>query len=449
VLLAVAALEPSMGALVVPEPSSKSAPLSQRRVQLVGAALVLAPVSLAVAELRHHAVHIVAVCSVAAILLALVVARFWWIVRELEQLRQQAVLSQRKLRMVLDQAPVGVSIGRDGMMEETNPALQEMLGYTGDELARMHYTEVTHADDRNLLVQQELDTHVRSGFSTDKRYMRKDGSEIDAHVHVALDLEDGLGISLIEDVTEMRELESQLRQSQKMEAIGNLAGGVAHDFNNLMTAVIGYSDLLLRQLDGNDRATDKVDAIRDSAVRASDLTRQLLAFSRRQTLQVADVDMLDVVKRMESLLRHLIGEHVKLETISGTEPVVVRADPTQLEQVVMNLVVNARDAMPGGGTVRIAVLSDGETATLSVMDNGSGMDDETSARIFEPFFSTKELGGNSGLGLSTVHGIVGQTGGSIEVESELGVGTTFTVRLPLASSVQRLSVEPVPATLVD
>jgi signal transduction histidine kinase len=164
---------------------------------------------------------------------------------------------------------------------------------------------------------------------------------------------------------------------------------------------------------------------------------------------VDDVDLLDVVMRMELLLRHLIGEHVRLETISGTEPVVVRADPTQLEQVVMNLVVNARDAMPGGGIVRIAVLSDGETATLSVIDNGSGMDEETTTRIFEPFFSTKDQGGNSGLGLSTVHGIVGQTGGSIEVESEVGVGTTFTVRLPLASSMPALSVEPAPASLVD
>jgi signal transduction histidine kinase len=323
-----------------------------------------------------------------------------------------------------------------------------MLGYSGDEFARMHYTDVTHSDDLDLPVQHELDTHVRQAFSVDKRYVRKDGSEIDGHVHVALDFESGVGISLIEDVTAHRQLEAQFRQSQKMEAIGKLAGGIAHDFNNLMTAVIGYSDLLLRQLGGDANATEKVVAIRESAVRASDLTRQLLAFGRRQTLQSADVDLREVVVRMDSLLRRLIGEDIKLDTIFGAAEVVVRADPTQLEQVVVNLVVNARDAMPDGGTVTVAVVSNGETANLSVIDGGTGMSEETKERIFEPFFTTKELGGGSGLGLATVDGIVGQSGGSVHVHTELGVGTAFTVRLPLAEAAV-LQAEPVPATLID
>jgi two-component system cell cycle sensor histidine kinase/response regulator CckA len=346
--------------------------------------------------------------------------------------------------LIFERSPVGISVGTDGVMSETNPALQRMLGYTGDELARMHYRDVTHPDDRDLSVQDELDEARRESFSIDKRYLRRDGGVVETHVHVALDLEDGLGISVIEDVSERHQLEEQLRQAQKMEAIGKLAGGIAHDFNNLMTAVIGYSDLLRRTLDGDPRQ-EKIDAIRDSAVRASDLTRQLLAFGRRQTMQIDDVDVRDVVARMDSLLRRLIGEDVRLETVFGTEPVVVRADPTQLEQVVMNLAVNARDAMPGGGLLTVAVISDGEDAVLAVSDDGAGMTAETKARIFEPFFTTKGLGEGSGLGLATVHGIVGQSGGSVEVESAPGAGTVFTVRLPLAG----LPAGPALATLVD
>jgi signal transduction histidine kinase len=235
-----------------------------------------------------------------------------------------------------------------------------------------------------------------------------------------------------------------------MEAIGKLAGGIAHDFNNLMTAVIGYSDLLQRQFDAADARREKVAAIRDAALRASDLTRQLLAFGRRQTLQADDVDLRGVVERMDSLLRRLIGEDIRLETVFGAEPVVVRADPTQLEQVVMNMAVNARDAMPGGGLLTVAVLSDGEEAVLSVIDNGSGMAPETRDRIFEPFFTTKGIGEGSGLGLATVHGIVGQSGGTIQVDSAPGEGTIFTVRFPLAADAEACLPELLPvATLVD
>jgi signal transduction histidine kinase len=311
----------------------------------------------------------------------------------------------------------------------------------------MHYTEVTHPDDRALAEQLELDAGTRSGFSIDKRYRRKDGEVIDTHVHVALDLEDGIGVSLLEDVTERRELEGQLRQAQKMEAVGKLAGGIAHDFNNLMTAVIGYSDLILRRLDGADPTKEKVEAIRDSALRANDLTKQLLAFGRKQMLDARDVDLRDVVARMESLLRRLIGEDVVLRT-EMPEPVWVRADPTQLEQVVMNLAVNARDAMPNGGSVTIGVRAEGDEAVLCVTDTGVGMDEAVIARIFEPFFTTKPFGQSSGLGLSTVHGIVGQSGGTISVESEPGRGARFAVRLPLVAA-PRLPEAERAATLVD
>jgi PAS domain S-box-containing protein len=373
-----------------------------------------------------------------------VVLRGGLLVRELESLRRKSEQSERKFRLVFERAPIGISIGTNGIMSETNPALQRMLGYTSSEFAKMHYTDVTHPDDQDFKQQLELDAGMRDAFAIDKRYRRSDGSYIEAHVNVALDVDDGLGISLVEDVTGRRELEDQLRQAQKMDSIGKLAGGIAHDFNNLMTAVMGYSDLLLRDAVGPDR--DKVDAIRDSAVRASDLTRQLLAFSRRQIMLPQEIDLRDVVARMDTLLRRLIGDDVQLHTLFNADPVIVRADKTQLEQVVMNLAVNARDAMPGGGTLTIAVLSDGDSAVLTVVDDGLGMDDETMAQIFEPFFTTKPLAESSGLGLSTVHGIVGQSGGTVDVESESGRGTTFTIRLPAAGAAV-LPGEPAPATL--
>jgi PAS domain S-box-containing protein len=335
-------------------------------------------------------------------------------------------------------------------MSETNPAFQRMLGYTGEEFARMHYTEITDADDRLLAVTNDLDEESGDRYSIDKRYVHKDGHIVEAHVQVVLDLDDELGISLIADVTDRLALEDQLRQSQKMEAIGKLAGGIAHDFNNLMTAVIGYSDLLLMQLEDDDESRRaKVDAIRDSALRAADLTRQLLAFGRRQMLKPEDVDLRGVVERMNSLLHRLIGEDILLETLFGADEVIVGADRSQLEQVVMNLAVNARDAMRGGGTLRIAVVSDGDFAILSVVDDGEGMDEDTLDRIYEPFFTTKPMGEGTGLGLSTVYGIVGQSGGTIDVESAPGRGTRFAVRLPLARPAEGLLLEAVPATLVD
>jgi signal transduction histidine kinase len=220
-----------------------------------------------------------------------------------------------------------------------------------------------------------------------------------------------------------------------MDAIGKLAGGIAHDFNNLMTAVLGYSDLLLARMDGKDDGTrEKVEGIRDAALRASDLTRQLLAFGRRQMLQMRDVDLRDVVLRSENLLGRLIGEDVRLDTVVSGEPVLVHADPTQLDQVVINLVVNAREAMPDGGTLTIVVMAVDGVAVLAVGDTGVGMDEATRSRIFEPFYTTKPFGEGSGLGLSTVDGIVAQSGGRIAVASTPGRGTTFTVRLPLVGA---------------
>ncbi len=447
VLFATAALLPSMSRLV--RPRAKHGPsLPMRRALVLGLGLVAVPIAMVVYRALGAPVNAVANELALVVITAGVVLRGGLLVWELERLRHKAEQSERKFRLVFERAPIGISIGRNGIMSETNPALQRMLGYTGAEFAAMHYTDVTHPDDHDLMQQLELDAGSRDAFSIDKRYRRSDGSYIEAHVNVALDVDDDLGISLIEDVTGRRELEDQLRQAQKMDSIGKLAGGIAHDFNNLMTAVIGYSDLLLQQAGTDDRSRDKVEAIRDSAVRASDLTRQLLAFSRRQILQTQDIDLRDVVQKMDTLLKRLIGEDVRLQTLFGAEPVIVRADQTQFEQVVMNLAVNARDAMPEGGTLTVAVLSDGDTAVLSVADTGIGMGEETRTQIFEPFFTTKPLAESSGLGLSTVHGIVGQSGGTVLVDTAPGRGTTFTIRLPIAPSAV-LPVEPRRATLVD
>jgi signal transduction histidine kinase len=220
-----------------------------------------------------------------------------------------------------------------------------------------------------------------------------------------------------------------------MEAIGRLAGGIAHDFNNLLLAIRGFGELALRRLaHGEDDASADIEDMLDAASRAADLTRQLLALSRRQVTRPELLDLRSVVDQMVKLLRRLIGDSVELSTAWPNDPVLVKADQAQLEQVIVNLAVNARDAMPDGGRLSIEVIADSVTdqrrALLIVSDCGVGMDAETTARIFEPFFTTKgELG--TGLGLATVHGIVTQTGGEIAVESTPGSGTTFTIALPL------------------
>ena len=241
--------------------------------------------------------------------------------------------------------------------------------------------------------------------------------------------------------SERQGLEDQLRQAQKMEAVGRLAGGVAHDFNNILTAILGYSQLIQQQLGTDHELSREIGEVEKAATRAAALTRQLLAFSRRQVLQLRVLDLNEVVEGIENMLRRLIGADVDLSIAYGVDLGRVKADAGQVEQVLMNLIVNARDAMPEGGKLTIetanvdlaagrADAAPGSYVTLAVIDTGTGMDEATRARIFEPFFTTKESGRGTGLGLSTVHGIVKQSGGTIEVRSELGSGTTFTVYLP-------------------
>ncbi|HEU5218653.1 MAG TPA: PAS domain S-box protein [Gemmatimonadales bacterium] len=249
---------------------------------------------------------------------------------------------------------------------------------------------------------------------------------------------------VIVDITERKRLEQELLQSQKMDSLGRLAGGVAHDFNNLLTVIRGYADVLSRELSDGDPHFAEVREIRRAADRATALTRQLLALSRRQVLMPREVDLNALVQEMEQMLRRVIGENISIVTLRGPDVGMVRADPGQLEQVLLNLAVNARDAMPSGGTLTIATtrvrlsgdepaargIPPGDYVVLRVSDTGIGIDGETQAKIFEPFFTTKPLGEGTGLGLSTVYGIVQQSSGAIAVESEVGEGSTFRIFLP-------------------
>jgi two-component system cell cycle sensor histidine kinase/response regulator CckA len=261
----------------------------------------------------------------------------------------------------------------------------------------------------------------------------------------------------IVDITERRALEEQLRQSQKLEAIGRLAAGVAHDFNNMLMSVMGAADLLLLQLRPDDPARDEVLDIKRSVERGAGLTRQLLAFSRRQSTRPRHFALADVVHGMETMLRRLMGPEIELAIVNGSEPVELVADTGHIEQVVLNLVVNARDAMPQGGRITVtldqveldetaaAAIVDakpGRYGRLTIADTGTGMDEQTLARVFEPFFTTKPQGKGTGLGLSIVYGIVKQNGGWITVKSEPGRGATFVIYLPAAIGAP---VSPVPA----
>lgn len=368
--------------------------------------------------------------AVGLVLTALVVARLALLFDDLDRARLEIERSERKFRLVFESAPIGISLGRDGMMEETNSELQRMLGFSGDELASRHFLDVTHPADHDLPAQRDLDVGATTSFDAEKRYVRKDGDVVEARVRVTIGLEDGLGLSVIEDITERRALEQQLREAQRLEAVANLAGGIAHDFNNLMTAVGGHADLLLRDLD-DERAHRRAAAIRDAASRAADLTRQLLAFSRRQVLQEREIDLRDVVAGLPDLIRPVLDASVRLETSLSDEPVTVRVDPRQLEHVLVSLASNACDAMPGGGVLTVGVRRDGNEAVLDVADTGDGISEGVRERIFDPFFSTKGMAEASGLGLATVHGIVHQSGGSIDVASTPGKGAAFTIRLPL------------------
>ena len=374
--------------------------------------------------------------------------------------------SEARYRALVEGSIQGLSIHRGFAIEFANASLAAMFGYAGP-------PELIGRDLRVLVAPDEIPrvegyaAACQEGGPAPPRYefqgVRRDGTLIWVETLMSVtSWRHGTALlATFVDVTERKRLEDHLRQSQKMEAIGRLAGGVAHDFNNLLTVISGRAqiELLRPELSGPSRRN--IDLIAEAASRASTLTKQLLAFSRKQVLQprVLDVDI--VVARMEPLLRRLIGEDIDL--VTATEPGLgrVRADPGQLEQVVLNLAVNARDAMPRGGRLTVetanaeldeayarqqADVHPGPYVILAVSDTGVGMDAETRAHLFEPFFTTKGVGEGTGLGLATVYGIVKQSGGHITAYSEVGRGTTIKIYLPrvdAASEVRGAEPEPV------
>ena len=364
-----------------------------------------------------------------------------------ERLRADAALheSERRFRAAFDQAMTAMALtASDGRWLRVNRALCDMLGYTMDELMGSTFQSVTHPEDiaPNVVLKDALLTGEIPGYRMQKRFLHRSGSIVWAELNVAL-VRDESGeplymVSQMNDVTAQKraeialgESEAQLRHAQKMEAVGRLAGGVAHDFNNLLTVIGSNAEMGAELSAYGEPSPEEFAEIRAAVDRAASLTRQLLAFSRRQVLAPAPLSLNEVVRDAERMLHRVIGEDIVIETRLDPRAGDVVADRGQLEQVLMNLVVNARDAMRDGGRVVIATHADQEgEVSVSVTDTGSGMDAATQARAFEPFFTTKEPGKGTGLGLSTVYGIAQQSDGRVTIRSAPGEGTTVTLILP-------------------
>ena len=357
--------------------------------------------------------------------------------------------SEERYRLLFERNLAGVyRSAADGRLLECNRAFARLLGYTSPAEAMAHPDWWLHERPGEHAEFWDRLRKEGSIANHEGQARRKDGTPIWVIQNVSLlSDEDGeeMILGTVFDVTERRRLEEQLLQSQKMEAVGRLAGGIAHDFNNLLTAIAGYSDLLLAELSGNDPRRESAVEIREAGRRAAGLTQQLLAFSRRQVLEPRVLDLNAVIAGMEKMLRRVIGEDIELTTALDTDLWRTMADPGQIEQAIVNLAVNARDAMPRGGRLTLetanvtldekfasayATVQPGPHVMLAVSDTGVGMDAALQSRLFEPFFTTKERGKGTGLGLSTTYGIVKQSGGSIWVYSEPGVGTAFKIYLP-------------------
>jgi two-component system, cell cycle sensor histidine kinase and response regulator CckA len=327
-----------------------------------------------------------------------------------------------------------------------SPQIESLLGYTPEEWQAdpgLGQSGV-HPDDRERAgaIAREARRH---GVPTrsEVRFLARDGRTVWVLDHT-IPLRDASGEivchqGFLLDITEQKALEEQLRQSQKMEAIGQLAGGIAHDFNNMLTAITGYAELLGYSFEEGDSRHEDVGELKRAAAHAAGLTRQLLAFSRKQMLLPQRLDANAAVSDLEPMLRRTIGEQITVSTELEEGVLPVEADPDQLAQVVLNIALNARDAMPDGGSLTITTstveIGSIPYVGISIADTGTGMDESTQARIFEPFFTTKDTGKGTGLGLATVYGVVSQSGGAIEVESELGRGSTFRVILPRAAAL--------------
>ncbi len=384
---------------------------------------------------------------------------------EIKRNEQALRRSEARYRSLVQSSVYGIyRSSLEGRFLDINPALITMLGYESAEQVLLLDPEkdvFALPQEHARLIEEFRRTGRLDGIEV--KWKRKEGNTITVRISgravSSADEPADVLEAIAEDVTDRRALEDQFRQAQKMEAVGRLAGGVAHDFNNLLMVISGYAEVILAKLPLEHPLHEKGRAIQLAADRATTLTRQLLAFSRKQLLELKVVDVNAIVQDMERLLRPLIGENIELVTILAPTSPHTRADAGQLEQVLMNLVVNAKDAMADGGKLtiqtQIVVMDEshrrgqqfirpGVYVMLSVSDTGTGMDKETQSRIFEPFFTTKEKGKGTGLGLSTVYGIVKQSGGYVMVQSEQGRGTSFHIYLPQVEGTAEKSTTPAP-----
>ena len=370
---------------------------------------------------------------------------------QIQGVRKQLVEREELFRLITENAADMIAVvDTNGQRLYNSPSYEKILGYTPLELGGTTAVAQIHPEDREKVFKAADDAR-RTGVGTSLEYrMRhKDGSWRTLESRASTIMKGGQVEKLVivnRDVTERKHLEEQFRQSQKMEAVGRLSGGVAHDFNNLLGVIIGYGEIVQEGTAQESPLRTCIDEILKAGHRAAGLTRQLLAFSRQQVMDPRVLDLNVVVKDMEKMLKRLIGEDIQLKTALDSSLMRIKADQGQIEQVIMNLAVNARDAMRSGGELKLVTSNFhmdeefvrrypypvlvGDYVLFTVSDNGVGMDATTRARVFEPFFTTKEKGKGTGLGLSMVYGVVKQSGGYIEVHSEPGAGATFTIYLP-------------------
>jgi two-component system, cell cycle sensor histidine kinase and response regulator CckA len=419
-------------------------------LQMAGAAVALAVLVALPGEglMLVHAFTTLGTLAVAGGIVLLLKSRLRSLVGGLQE-------AEARYRSLVEHLPLATYMDAlDGTTIYIGPQIEEILGYPREIWLERpdFFVELLHPEDRDgVLAEITRSREAGEPFRAEYRMIASWGRPVWV-LDVTVDVRDEEGRRFVRqgffvDVTERRHahderrrLETELRQSQKMESVGRLAGGIAHDFNNLLMAIGGYTNLALARIDSGEKgASEDLAEIQRAADRAASLTRQLLAFSRKQLLQPAVLDLNAVVRDLQPMLARLIGEHVEVVTALDPAQPHVEFDRGQLEQVLLNLAINARDAMPGGGTLRIRTAGHEDGVDLVVTDDGCGIAPELHDRIFEPFFTTKEPGKGTGLGLSTVYGIVSQSGGAISVESVPGGGASFRVELPRATPVAAAS----------
>lgn len=374
-----------------------------------------------------------------------------WSLRKQVKLRTaELVMSEERYRLLVENASEGVIVVVGERVAFINPRALQILGYTEEELNTKTLFDIIHSEDQNIVLDFYYNTMKKEDVILQYPFRivtRKDETRWVLNNSVKIEWEKKTGVlNIFTDITESKKLEQQLLQAQKMEAIGQLAGGVAHDFNNILTAIMGYGNLLKTKIKEEEPLVKYIDNILTSAEKAANLTKSLLTFTRKQLIDPKPIDVNEVILNTEKLLSKLIGEDIEFSVKLNGKNLTVIADNNQITQVLMNLATNARDAMPRGGKLTISTdtieIDDifirehgygtrGLYALISFEDTGTGMDEKTVARIFEPFFTTKEVGKGTGLGLATVYGIIKQQNGYIDVQSKLNDGTIFNIYLPI------------------